>query len=85
MPTATGVCCGSFFARFSFGIDQKMDALQSQEAAARTTLVAQEGEGWEGVLNYYRQVAREHNAMVQARFKPMFDALLKQASQAPGA
>jgi hypothetical protein len=52
------------------------------ETAGRNRLLSDEAAGWDQVLNYYRKVAREYNAKVEAEYKPLFEALLKQVDGA---
>lgn len=58
--------------------------LEEQESVQRDALIKDEAVHWEAdILEYYRQVAREHNRRVQEQFAPLFEALLKQASRGP--
>jgi hypothetical protein len=63
----------------------ELSKLEEAEAVARHTVVQSEAASWEtDILGYYRKVAREYNRRIEDEYRPMFEALLKQASTGPG-
>ena len=60
-------------------------ALESTENAARQEILTAEENAWETeILGYYRRVAAAYNKKIEDEFRPLFDALLQQASRGPG-